>query len=122
MKINELKETLPTMVIWMAKEAVMEGVKAYHKYNAQYDIENNKKDAGEPYNYTLAHAYCEGVNVSSEVLWKLFASCSMECTKAIKEVAKSRDGYCGYGESYFDDFVNALEKVQGRTVSIRIVE
>ena len=122
MTVSEVKALLPTMVTWMAKEAVMEGVKAYHKAQKQYEIENQKKQAGESYNFTLAHAYYEGVGIASEVMWKLFASCSAECRKAIDEVAKHRDGYCGYHEEYFDDFILALEKIQGHTVRIRIAE
>lgn len=122
MTIRELRGKLPTMVIWMAQEAVMEGVAAYHKSQEQYNIEKQKEQAGETYNYILAHAYYEGVRVAAEVLWKLFASCSMECQKAIEEVAKSKDGYFGDPGSYFGAFVAALEKIQGHPVRIREVE
>ncbi len=119
MDISDLRETLPTMVIWMAKEAVMEGVKAYHKAQRQYDLENQKKDSGLPYNYTLAHAYNDGVDIAAEVLWKLFYSCGADCQAAIKEVAKRRDGYCGIPDRYFDDFVLALEERLHGPVRIR---
>ncbi len=119
MQIKNLKEKLPTMVIWMAKEAVMEGVKAYNKSQKERDIQNAKKEAGDSYNYTLAHAYNDGMNVAAEVLWKLFHSMSIECQRALEEVAKVRDGYCGNHESYLDDFIIALEKVQRAPVRIR---
>jgi len=122
MTIAEIKSILPPVAVWMAKQAIMEGIKAYHKAQEQYSIEETKQKAGKPYDYTLAHAYNEGMKISAEILWKLFASCSADCQRAIAEVAKKRDGYCGYPENYFDDFVNALERVQGHSVYIRVTE
>jgi hypothetical protein len=117
----EIKSALPPIAIWMAQSAVIEGVKSHHKYQEQCHVEDKKKEKGETYNYLLAHAYNEGVGVSAEILWKMFSSCVAECKKAISEVSKHRDGY-GYQETYFDDFVNALEKVQGHSAHIRISE
>jgi hypothetical protein len=122
MTISEIKAVLSPVTVWMAQEAVMEGVKAHHKAQKQYDIENQKKESGETYNFTLAHAYNEGVHVAAEILWKLFASCSAECQQAIAEVAKNRDGFSGYAENYLDDFINALEKAKGYSVQIRVTE
>lgn len=122
MTIAELKSILPTMVVWMAKEAVMEGVRAYHKAEIEYNVQMQKQQSGEPYNFLLAHAYKDGVNIAAEVLWKLFESYSIQCQQAIAVVAKDRDGYYGLHESYFDDFVNALEQVQGHPVLIRVNE
>lgn len=116
MTIAEIKSILPPVAVWMAKQAIMEGIKAYHK------AEETKQKAGKPYDYALAHAYNEGMKISAEILWKLFASCSADCQRAIAEVAKKRDGYCGCPENYFDDFVNALERVQGHSVHIRVTE
>lgn len=124
MTVEELRETLPTMVIWMAKEAVMEGVKAYYKSQRQREIERQKEDSGEPYNYMLANAYYDGVRIAAEVLWKLFSSCSHDCLKAIKTVARKRDGW-GNPDDYFNDFVIALEEQLNKfekTVQIRTEE
>lgn len=104
MKLEEIKIALPTMVVWMAQGVIIEGVKTYHKAKKQYNIEDNKK---------------RSENITYEALWKLFSCCSAHCQKAIAIVAKERDGYCGYPEKYFDAFVNALETVQGYSVSIR---
>jgi len=122
MTVKEIRDKLPTMVIWMAKEAVMEGVKAYHKAQRQYDIENQKKQSGQSYNYILAHAYDEGVDIAAEVCWKLFYSCSADCQAAIEEVAKKRDGFRGNPDIYFDEFVLALEERLHGPVSIRELE
>ena len=113
MTINKLRSNLPTMVVWMASEAVMEGVRSHHDNEQQHDwdtdfIRGFRKGVSE-----------NGVRVAAEVLWKLFASCSAECQSAISIVAKNKDGYCGYPVSYFDSFVVALEEVQGHPVRIR---
>lgn len=122
MTISEIKAVLPPVAIRMASAAIMEGVKAYHKAKEQREIEANKEQSGEKFNYMLAHAYNEGIQIASEVLWKLFASCSAECQQAIAEVAKVKDGFSGNNESYFDDFINALEKVQCHSVWLRVAE
>ncbi len=122
MTVTEIRSSLPTMVIWMAKEAVMEGVKSYHKAQKQYDIEDQKKESGLPYNYALGHAYKDGVHVAAEILWKLFASCTIDCMEAIETVAEKKDGYCGDPDRYFDDFVLALEKRLGDPIRIRKCE
>ncbi len=122
MTISEIKAVLPPVAVWMAGKAVEEGVKACNKAQKQSEIEDQKKNSGESYNYSLAHAYREGMHVSAEILWKLFASCSAECQQAIEEVAKNYDGYGGWTEKCFDRFVEALEKVQGYSVRIRTNE
>jgi hypothetical protein len=103
--VSDIKEQLPSMVIWMAKTAVMTGVSSFHSYE--------KEKHG---------LYYEGVRVSAGILWKLFQSMSIECQKAIEIVAKDRDGYSGTAESYFDDFIIALSKVQNGSVKIRVEE
>lgn len=122
MTAAEIKAVLPPVTIWMAKKAVMEGVRVHHKAQEEYDTEYQKEQAGNSYNFHVSHAYKEGVRVAAEILWKLFASCSAECQMAIAEVAKKRDGHFGHPEEYFDDFVNSLEIVQGRSVCIRVAE
>lgn len=120
--IKELRNKLPTMVIWMAKQAVKEGVKAYRKAEKERAIQDQKKATGEPYSYLMAHTIDESTHVAAEVLYKLFASCVVECLDAIEIVAKNKngyDGYCGSSNKYFDLFVAALEKVQGYPVRIR---
>lgn len=107
------------MVIWMAKKAVMEGVKRYHLAQSEGEKQAALREAGKPYNFTIRHAYYEGVGVAAEVLWKLFQSCSIDCQEAIASVAKNRDGYCGDPDHYFDDFVLALEQQLGTPVTIR---
>ena len=122
MTANELRNTLPTMVIWMAKEAVMEGVKSYHKSQRENKIQADLADSGKPFNFTLSHAYYDGVRVAAEVLWKLFQSCAADCMDAIRAVAETRDGYSGDPDNYFDDFVVALEKRLRCPVRIRTEE
>lgn len=121
MTISELRNTLPTMVIWMAKEAVMQGVRECHMAQSEYEKQAALREAGQPYNFTLKHAYYEGVRVAAEVLWKLFESCSADCQTTIEKVAEKRDGY-GDPDKYFDDFVVALEEQLGCPVTIRTVE
>ena len=121
-RIAELRDALPAMVVWMAKEAVMEGAKAKHRHQEAYDAENKKEHSGQPYNYSIAHAQYNGVRVAAEVLWKLFCSCSADCQSAIEKVANKRDGYSGYADDYFDDFVIALEERLGGPIRIRTVE
>ena len=120
MTASELKESLPTMIVWMAETATREGVKRSRRYYELREIEREKESAGKPYNYSMAHECYEGVRVAAEVLWKLFYSISADCQKAIEEVAKTMDGYLTYlRKSYFDEFVEALEKVSGEPVRIR---
>ena len=123
MTASELKESLPTMIVWMAETAIREGVKRSRRHYDFREIEREKESAGKPYNYSMAHECYEGVRVAAEVLWKLFCSISADCQKAIEEVAKTMDGYLTYPrKSYFDEFVAALEKVSGEPVRIRDAE
>ena len=100
-----VKETLPEMVIWMAKTAVMEGVKNVHRYEKQGNA-----------------IFYEAVRVSAEVLWKLFCSTSRDCQKALEVVAETKDGYSGNSEDYLDTFIFALANVRGGSVKIRVKE
>lgn len=122
MTIAEIKETVPTLALWMAYKAVMEGVRMVRKSHELRDIEEKKRLAGKPCNFLLAHAYDEGMRASAEVLWKLFATCSYYCQRAIEKVSCRKDGFCGDPITYFDDFVTALEEAQGYPVSIRTSE
>lgn len=116
MTVMEIRNSLPIMVIWMANEAVMEGVQSYHKNQQQHDCDSDfmrgfRRGESE-----------RGVKVAAEVLWKLFASCSADCQRAIEKVAEKRDGFCGNPDAYFDDFVEALGMKLGYPVRIRTVE
>jgi|GEM_PF-855722 len=123
MTTKELRDKLPTMVIWMAETAIREGVKRSRRYNELRAIEQEKENAGKPYNYSRDHECYEGVRVAAEVMWKLFDTISAYCQKAIEEVAKTMDGYLTYPQkSYFDEFVSALEKVSRMPVRIRTKE
>lgn len=116
---EELKNTLPAVTIWMAGQAVEEGVRSYLKYQREYKKQVDLMDSGKPYNFTLAHAYHEGLHIAAEVLWRLFPSYVATCMRAIESVAEKFNGYYGWTEARFDDFVEALEEVHGYPVSIR---
>ena len=123
MTASELKESLPTMIMWMAETAIREGVKRRRRYYELREIERGKETAGKPHDYSMSNECYEGVRVAAEVLWKLFYSISADCQKAIEEVAKTMDGYLTYPrKSYFEEFVTALEKVSCEPVRIRDAE
>ena len=123
MSIQVIREYLPTIAVWMAETAIREGVKRSRRYNEIRAIEQEKENTGKPFNYSRAYECYEGVRVAAEVMWKLFSTISAHCQEAIKEVAKTMDGYLTYPQkSYFDEFVRELEKVQGHPVRIREIE
>ena len=118
MTITEIRNNLPKMVIWMAKEAVMKGVRACREARNELNKQGELQDAGKPYNCRLGHAKYEAVSVAASVLWKLFQSCEADCQSAIEKVAEKKNGYLGNPEKYFDEFILALEERVG-TVYIR---
>ena len=116
-----LKATLPHMVVWMAKTAVQEGVRSYHRVQKLYDTEKQKEQSGLPTSYALANGHRSGINAAAEILWKLFKSTGAECQQAIEKVAQKRDGF-GATEECLDDFMTELERVQGHSIIIRTTE
>lgn len=98
MTISEIKSALAPVTIWMAEKAIMGGVEAEH----------------EAQNFSI--------EIAAEVLYSLFYSCPAETEMAISKVAENKDGMFDTPESYFDDFINALEKVQNHSVIIRTIQ
>ena len=85
MTVTEIRNNLPKMVISVVKEAVMEGVRAHHRAQNEYNEQHKLIDADKPYSFKLAHAYYNSVRVASEVLYRIFESCSYDIQEAIKK-------------------------------------
>lgn len=120
---TEIIESLSQSTLWMANEAVKQGVKAYHEAKSLYDAEEEKRLAGQAYNFKVYHIQYSAVHVAAEVLWKLFATCTHDCLKAIEAVSGKKDGRSSYGSNpneYLEGFMDELLK-KGGSLRIRTV-
>jgi hypothetical protein len=100
------------MVIAVINAAIKKGIQAVHKADRIRERENAKNEAGEPFNFSEAHAYDEGVRGAAEVIYTLFECCNADGQQVIRKLAEKYDGITG-NTDYFNQFIEEFQKVRG---------
>lgn len=95
MTANEIRKEVSPMTIWLADSAIRGAC-----ISARKDV--------------IIHPYSrEGVEVTAEVLFSMFGTCSASIKTALLVVAESYDGFRGGNHLYLDAFVKALKSHDG---------
>lgn len=98
---------------------VREGVRLQIMVNEERAKQENLRESGQPYNFTMAHNLGEGVHGMAEVLWDMFAGMTIDMIEAIERTASTglKPGYTN--QDFAGTFFIELEKIQGHPARVR---
>lgn len=106
MTVQEIREQVPAMAIWMADATIRNARRALTHNTGWHDIKRH--------DYNLPE-----VEMASSVLFNMFNTYEAAIREALIKMPGTLDGCCSVpGMKYFDEFVKALESQIGR-VSLR---
>lgn len=107
MTAQEIRESVPSMVIWMADAAIRQARKAITGKTGWNDINRN------PYNMPE-------VEMAGEILFRMFHTFTGAIKDALLAMPEELDGvYDITGMNYYDEFVKALSE-KGKTYGFEV--
>ena len=114
---NLVEVSVNTMLNKIIDAAICKAIKLQSLSDIERKRQKEKECVGEPYDYTAAHAYGEGVSAMGHVLQEMFGGLPADCIQAVRKIVRDNRGDVALGfdsRDYVRMFRDALEAVSKR--------